>query len=410
MATSAEATLRIGPLGLGVPMVLAPMADVTNAPFRRACRRQAQAALRELGRPVASSPTWAAAGLYVCEMITARALVEDRASTWRLVAADPEEETRSIQLHGVDPATMGEAARLLVSRGLAHHVDINFGCPVPKITRKGGGSALPWKTSRFAEIIRSVIAGARRGSEEAGLDFVAPVSVKIRSGIDADHRVDRDAGLIAQEVGAAAVCLHARTTAEYYSGSAHWDHIAALVEALEIPVLGNGDIGSAEDALAMREQTGCAGVEVGRGAQGRPWIFYDIAHALSGSPVRACPSSDDVCRLIGDHAAALVAWGGDEAHALRDLRKHLGWYLRGFRTGSEIKRRLARVSSLVELHEILSEIEPAQPYPDAARGLHGRTGHARRPKLPEGWLDTREVDAAAQAILARAALEGEFGY
>ncbi|MBD3689077.1 tRNA dihydrouridine synthase DusB [Nanchangia anserum] len=402
--------MRLGPIGLGTPMVLAPMAAVTNAPFRRACRSHALRALAELGRDTHASPTWAPAGLYVCEMITARALVEDRESTWRLVAADPDETPRSVQLHGVDPATMGEAARLLVSRGLAHHVDINFGCPVPKITRKGGGSALPWKTSRFVAIIEAVIAGARAGSEQAGLGFIAPVSVKIRSGIDDDHRVDIDAGLAAQDAGAAAVCLHARTTAEYYSGSAHWDHIGALVEVLDIPVLGNGDIGSAEDALAMRDETGCAGVEVGRGAQGRPWIFADIAHALAGSPRRSRPSSDEVIDMIRTHARDLAQWGGDEGHAMRDLRKHLGWYLRGFRVGGDVKRRLARVGSLAELDDILGEIEPAQPYPAAAEGLHGRTGHSRRPKLPEGWLDTREVDAQAMAVLERAALEGEFSY
>ncbi|MDU0969024.1 MAG: tRNA dihydrouridine synthase DusB [Actinomycetaceae bacterium] len=410
MTPSSDHTLRIGAIDVGVPMVLAPMADVTNAPFRRACRLQAQRALAELGVEDAASPTHAPAGLYVCEMITARALVENRESTWRLVAPDPTEATRSIQLHGVDPATMGEAARLLVSRGLAHHVDINFGCPVPKITRKGGGSALPWKTSRFAQIVEAVIRGARRGSEQVGLDFDAPVTVKIRSGIDDDHRVDLDAARVAQDVGAAAVCLHARTTSQYYSGSAHWDHIAALVEAVDIPVIGNGDIFSGEDAVAMMTQTGCAGVEVGRGAQGRPWIFYDIAHALAGSPRRAAPTSDEVCQLVLTHARDLVEWGGDEAHAMRDIRKHLGWYLRGFRVGGDIKRRWSHVTTLAELEQILGNIEPGQPYPPAARGVHGRTAHARRPRLPDGWLDTREVDAAAQAVLARAALDGEFHY
>lgn len=408
--TEAAPALTIGALRLDVPLLLAPMADVTNAPFRRACRTQAEAALTELGRDTAGSPRHAPAGLYVCEMITARALVEDRASTWRLVAPDPTERTRSIQLHGVDPATMRLAARRLVARGLAHHVDINFGCPVPKITRKGGGSALPWKIDHYRQIVAAVVEGAKAGSADADLGFDAPVTVKFRSGIDAEHRVDRDAALVAQDAGAAACCLHARTTAEYYSGSAHWDHIGALVEACDIPVIGNGDIASGSDALAMLAYTGCAGVEIGRGAQGRPWIFYDLVHALSGSDRQAAPDIDAVRACILTHAADLVAWGGDAEHACRDLRKHLGWYLRGFRVGGEIKRRLARVASLGELEDVLALIEDDQPYPDAARGLHGRTGHARRPKLPEGWLDTREVDDRAREVLARAALETDLSY
>lgn len=410
MPRAVEEPLAIGPITLGVAQVLAPMADVTNAPFRSLCRDAALRAVAERGGEVTSTARHAAGGLFVCEMITARALVDERPSTWRLVAADPGETPRSVQLHGVDPHTMGLAARKLVSRGLAHHIDINFGCPVPKITRKGGGSALPWKTSRYVDIIRRTIAGARAGSHEAGLGFVAPVTVKIRSGIDDDHRIFRDAALAAQDAGVAAVCLHARTTAEYYSGSAHWDDIASLVDVLDVPVLGNGDIGSGEDARDMMAHTGCAAVEVGRGAQGRPWIFYDIAHALAGDPRRWEPTSGQVCDLVREHARRLVSWGGDEEHALRDMRKHMGWYLRGFPVGGEIKRSLSRVSSLAELDELLEAIDPEIAYPVAAKGLHGRKGRTRPPKLPHGWLATRDLDEAAHAVLDRAALEHDLSY
>ncbi len=302
------AVLTIGGVTLGTPVVLAPMAGVTNAPFRRLCREAAEAGLRAVERAAVeraavaqgmvaqgiagnetddgASPAVRAAdapvGLYVSEMVTSRALVERTEESMRIIAHDPTEDVRSVQLYGVDPATVRAAVRMLVAEDRADHVDLNFGCPVPKVTRKGGGAVLPWKTDLF----RAIVAGAVEAAQD-GPRGPVPLTVKMRMGIDDDHLTYQDAGVVAEEVGAAAVALHARTAAEHYSGHAHWDAIAALKERVTgIPVLGNGDIWSAEDALAMVEHTRCDGVVVGRGCQGRPWLFADLVAAFHGSPFR----------------------------------------------------------------------------------------------------------------------------
>ncbi len=244
--------LRIGPIELDAPVVLAPMAGITNTAFRRLCR--------EYG-----------AGLYVSEMITSRALVERNATTMRLITHHESETPRSIQLYGVDPATVAEAVRILVAEDRADHIDLNFGCPVPKVTRKGGGAALPWKR----ELFRDIVTGAVRAAGDV------PLTIKMRKGIDADHLTYLEAGRIAEDAGVAAVALHARTAAEFYSGQADWSAIAKLKETVtSVPVLGNGDIWSAEDAVRMMAETGCDGVVVGRGCLGRPWLFGDLARAL----------------------------------------------------------------------------------------------------------------------------------
>ena len=267
--------LRIGPLTTS-PVVLAPMAGITNRAFRRVCREYATAGAQAAG--------WIGpGGVFVSEMVTARALVARNAETMRLVEHDPDESPRSVQLYSVDPATARAAARILVQENRADHIDLNFGCPVPKVTRKGGGAALPWKRELFRAIVGAVVAEGARGQ--------VPVTVKLRMGIDDEHLTYLDAGLIAEDEGASAVALHARTAAAAYSGRADWSAIRSLKQHVtSIPVLGNGDLWSAEDAIRMVQETGCDGVVVGRGCLGRPWLFADLAAAFAGSAVRTRPT------------------------------------------------------------------------------------------------------------------------
>jgi nifR3 family TIM-barrel protein len=379
-------TLRIGPIELDAPVVLAPMAGITNTAFRRLCR--------EYG-----------AGLYVSEMITTRALVERNATTMRLITHHESEKPRSIQLYGVDPATTEAAVRLLVDEDRADHIDLNFGCPVPKVTRKGGGAALPWKLGLFREIVTRAAAAAGD----------IPLTVKMRKGIDTDHLTFLDAGRIAEDAGVAAVALHARTAAEFYSGEADWSAIAALKEAVtSVPVLGNGDIWSAADASRMMAETGCDGVVVGRGCLGRPWLFGDLARELggpaaaSGAPVDA--TLGFVARAFRRHAELLVEFFENEDRGCRDIRKHVAWYFKGYPVGGDIRARLATVSSLAEIDDLLATLDLDAPYPGAAaEGQRGRAGTPKRPALPEGWLDSRELGAEASCALAEAELDHSGG-
>lgn len=382
---SAPPPLRIGPIALDAPVVLAPMAGITNTAFRRLCR--------EYG-----------AGLYVSEMITTRALVERNATTMRLITHHESETPRSIQLYGVDPATTEAAVRLLVEEDRADHIDLNFGCPVPKVTRKGGGAALPWKLDLFRDIVT-------RAARAAG---DVPLTVKMRKGIDADHLTFLDAGRIAEDAGVAAVALHARTAAEFYSGHADWDAIAALKQAVtSVPVLGNGDIWSADDAVRMMAETGCDGVVVGRGCLGRPWLFGDLARALGG-PGSAGPEVDAtlgfVARAFRRHAELLVEFFEDEGRGCRDIRKHVAWYFKGYPVGGDTRAKLATASSLVEIDEILATLDWSAPYPGAAaEGQRGRAGTPKRPALPDRWLESRDVDAAESSAIAAAEIENSGG-
>jgi nifR3 family TIM-barrel protein len=345
------------------------MAGITNRAFRRLCR--------EFG-----------AGLYVSEMITSRALLERNDETMNLIRFDPDEQPRSLQLYGVDPAIVAAAVRMVVVEDLADHVDLNFGCPVPKVTRKGGGSALPWKRDLF----RAVVAGA-----VSAADGRVPVTVKMRMGIDAEHLTYLDAGRAAAEEGAAWVALHGRTADQMYAGQADWTAIARLVEELApmgVPVLGNGDIWTADDALRMVAETGCAGVVVGRGCLGRPWLFGQLAAAFAGEPPPPEPTSGEVLTVLRRHAELLVQMRGDERTGCRDIRKHMAWYLKGFRVAQPIRAALGTVASLAELDSLTSGIDPDQPYPsEVAAGPRGRTNAQKRVSLPEGWLDSCEVAA-----------------
>ena len=379
-------------------MMLAPMAGVTDVPFRRLCRNFAEEALHDMGQDLTARPGWAPAGLYVTEMITARALVEGNSRTLDMITPDPTDPVRSVQFYGVDPVTTAAAAARAVAMGAAEHIDLNFGCPVPKVTRKGGGSALPWKLGLLQDILQRT---RKALDKEAGPDRI-PLTVKMRTGIDADHQTIFDAAKIAQDAGCASVTLHARSTAEYYSGSAHWDMIAKLKSAMDIPVFGNGDVFSGDDALQMMTQTGCDGVVVGRGAQGRPWIFADFAYVLSGSKKRLAPSLEQVAQTLLKHAQLMVEWNHNEDRAMREMRKHVGWYLRGFAVGGEERRKLNLVGSVAELEDLLGELDLDQPYPAAAKGARGRKGRPRQPHLPEGWLSSRELSAGQLEMVAAA--------
>jgi nifR3 family TIM-barrel protein len=353
--------LDLGSLTVPVPVVLAPMAGITNAAYRRLCAEQG-------------------AGLYVCEMITSRGLVERDETTLKMLVFDDLETTRSVQLYGTDPAYVGKATEILCADYGVHHVDLNFGCPVPKVTRKGGGGALPWKRGLLAEILGAAVAAAQ--------PYGVPVTMKTRKGLDDDHLTYLDAGRIAQESGVAAISLHGRTVAQAYSGRADWDAIARLVESVDIPVLGNGDIWEAGDALRMVEETGAAGVVVGRGCLGRPWLFRDLAAAFAGLDVRTLPTLGEVRTMMRRHAELLSQHMGEE-RGCKEFRKHVSWYLKGFRAGGTLRHSLALVDSLAALDVLLEELDADEPFPVTELGHpRGRQGSPRtRVVLPEGWLD-----------------------
>ena len=371
-------SLEIGNIALSSPVVLAPMAGVTNVAFRSLCREQ------EVQR------TGTVSGLYVCEMVTARALVERNEKTMKMTTFAPEEDPRSLQLYTVDPEYTYKAAKMIVDENLADHIDMNFGCPVPKITRRGGGSALPYKRRLFGNIV----AAAVKATE--GTDI--PVTVKFRVGIDDEHHTHLDAGRIAVEEGAAAVALHARTAAQRYSGEANWNEIKRLKEHLAhtgIPVLGNGDIFKATDAHRMMQETGCDGVVVGRGCLGRPWLFAELSAQLRGEEIPSEPTLGEVTSIIVRHAELMAFYDG-EAHATRDIRKHIGWYLRGFPVGGEVRSELARVETLQQLRDLLAPWSDSPALADEADRPRGRQGSPGKVVLPEGWLDDPEDESVPE--------------
>jgi len=378
--------LKFGKLEIGTPVVLAPMAGITNTAFRRLCR--------EFG-----------GGLYVSEMITSRALVERTPESMRLIGHHPSEQIRSIQLYGVDPKTVGQAVRMLVAEDRADHIDLNFGCPVPKVTRKGGGAALPWKQDLFASIVQSAVGAAGD----------IPVTVKMRKGIDDEHLTYLDAARAARDAGIAAIALHGRTASEYYSGHADWSAIGKLREAItDIPVLGNGDIWSAADAIQMVRETGIDGVVVGRGCLGRPWLFADLQAAFNEfqrdpnsnaaiNPVQ--PSLGQVAQAFKQHTVLLTDFFESEERACRDIRKHVAWYFKGYPVGGEFRAALAQVENLEHMDQILATLDWDAPYPgESAEGPRGRLGGAKQCSLPENWLNSRELEGEQRTVLLEAEL------
>jgi nifR3 family TIM-barrel protein len=382
-SATAQRPLSIGPLELTVPVVLAPMAGITNTAFRRLCR--------EYG-----------AGLYVSEMITSRALVERTPTSMRLIKHHESETPRSIQLYGVDPKTVSEAVKFLVDEDLCDHIDLNFGCPVPKVTKKGGGAALPWKKSLFRQIVEGAVGAAGD----------IPVTVKMRKGIDEDHLTYKEAGKAAEGAGVASIALHARTAAQFYSGHADWDAIGELKSSISsVPVLGNGDIWSAEDAIAMVKQSDCDGVVVGRGCLGRPWIFGDLQAAFRGEQVKVQPGLGAVADAFKRHAELLVEFfDDDENHACRDIRKHVAWYFKGYPVGGEIRAKLATVESLQQIDDFLGELDRSQPYPgEGVEGPRGRQGTPKKPALPDRWLESQELSEDQRNSLHLAELDTSGG-
>jgi len=352
-------SVHVGPIEVSPPVVLAPMAGVTNYPFRALCRRFG-------------------AGLYISEMITARPLVEGREKTLKLADFGPDEHPRSLQLYGVDPFYVGEAVRRLVGEGRIDHLDLNFGCPVRKVTRKGGGAAIPAKPRLLASIVHAAVKAAAE----------VPVTIKFRMGIDDEHLNFLDSGRIAEEEGCAGVTLHARTAAQLYDGHARWHAIGELKQALtSIPVFGNGDIWVAEDAVRMVRETDCDGVAVGRGCLGRPWLFRDLADAFAGREPQTPPTFGEVANLMIEHARILVDWFG-EGQAMLSFRKHCGWYTRGFRSSARLRERLMRVQHLSELEEALAVIDREEPFPKHGHLVRrGKRSGTQKVVLPNGFWD-----------------------
>ena len=362
--------MQLGPINVDHGVVLAPMAGITDAPFRLLCAEHG-------------------GGLFVSEMLTARGLVEGGDKSWRMASHHPDERTRSIQLYGSDPAAMSEAVRRLLDARDIHHVDLNFGCPVPKVTRNGGGAALPVRRRLLAEVV-----GAAVGAAGA-----VPVTVKMRMGLDDDRLTFIDAARIAAAEGAVAVALHARTAVQGYSGEARWDAIGELRAALpvDVAVLGNGDIWAAGDARRMIDATGCDGVVVGRGCLGRPWLFADLARVMSGQPALGPPPLGAVVHSIRRHMELSVDWYGDELSAVRRLRKHLRWYLQGYPVGSAARVAAGSVGSVAEVEALLDGLDPTtEILPEAVRAPRGRTDAIGRLALPEGWCEHPDATATVE--------------
>lgn len=362
--------LRLGPLVVDPPVVLAPMAGVTDAPFRVLC-------------------AGFGGGLFVNQMVTARALLEGHAASWELTRFHPAETVRSLQLYGTDPVTLGEAVRRLVAEDRVDHIDMNFGCPAPKVTRNGGGAALPYKRRHLRAVIAAAVRAA--AAESGGR---VPVTVKFRLGIDDEHLTYRDTARIAEEEGAAWVALHARTALQHYAPSAHWDAIAELRQLVSIPVLGNGDVFGAADALDMMERTGCHGVVVGRGCLGRPWLFGDLEAALSGRPVPPAPRLGEVAETIRRHVSLVVDWRGGEGD-LAHFRKHLSWYLKGYPVGGDVRRRAGQVSGVADVDALLDDLDPdAEAAEGVERIVRSHSNSLRRVALPDGWLEDPDAEVA----------------
>ncbi len=358
MTVAVPRTLSLGRLSVDVPVVLAPMAGVTTRAFRTLCRSYG-------------------AGLYVSEMVTARALVEGNAKTVAMASFGPDEPVRSVQLSSVDPDVMGRAVRRLVGEIGVDHIDLNFGCPAAKVTRQGAGAALPVHRRLYRAIVRAAVGAAG----------AVPVTVKLRIGLDGGHTTYLESGRIAEEEGVAAVTLHARTAEQLYSGAADWAAIAALKAAVTtVPVLGNGDLWEAGDALAMVTATGCDGVVVGRGCLGRPWLFRDLAAAFRGEDVPGPPDLGEILGMMRTHVGLLCEEFGEDL-GVRQFRKHTGWYLTGFPVGATVRRALAEASTSEEVDRLLDGLDPGLPFPaEALRLPRGHTNGPRPVPVPPGWL------------------------
>lgn len=359
--------LELGPLRVWPPVVLAPMAGVTNYPFRGLCR--------EFG-----------AGIYVSEMITARGFLNGNRLTQLLASSGPDEQPRSVQVYGSDPIDVGEMVRALVDDGV-DHVDMNFGCPVRKVTRAGGGSAIPVKPRLLARLVRAAVKNAGE----------VPVTIKVRKGIEPNLLTFLDAGRVAQEEGVTSIGLHGRTAEELYSGEADWSAIGELVQALDIPVLGNGDIWESFDALRMMRETGCAGVIVGRGCLGRPWLFRELAEVFEGREPTPPPNLGEILEVMIDHAQRLCDFFGEE-HGMRQMRKWCAWYTKGFRGSAAVRGALQRVNAIEEMRTLVTRLDLSESFPETAlRAGRAKGNKTQRVTLPEGYLDDLNDDTPPKA-------------
>ncbi len=354
--------VQIGSFTLAAPVVLAPMAGVTNAPFRTMCRQ------------------FAPGLVYVNEMVMATAVVHGNPKTERMMTFAADEAPRSLQMYGSDPVMLAEAVRKVCGAGQVDHIDINFGCPAAKVTRKGGGAAVPAKPNLLRAIVRGAVAAAQ--------PYGVPVTIKFRKGLFDSLLTFVATGRIAAEEGVAAIALHARTAEQHYAGTADWNAIGELKAAVpEIPVLGNGDIWEATDAVRMMRETGCDGVVIGRGCLGRPWLFRDLVEALNGRPVPASPLLGEACAVMAEHARLLVGHLG-EGLAMRDFRKHTSWYLTGYPVGGEVRRTFSGVSTYSELEDLIAALDPMLRIVEGGERI--RRGHTNGPirvALPAGYLD-----------------------
>lgn len=366
-------TFKIGDYELSAPVVLAPMAGVTNAPFRAMCRR------------------FAPGLVYVNEMVMATPVVYGNDKTSRMISFGPDEHPRSLQLYGSDPVIMGQAVTKLCEAGRVDHIDINFGCPAAKVTRRGGGAAVPARPELLRKILRAAVSNAT--------PYGVPVTAKFRMGLFDDWLTHIRTGEVCAEEGVAAIALHARTVQQHYSGDARWEAIAELKQAVgSIPVLGNGDIWEAQDAVRMIAETGCDGVVIGRGCLGRPWLFGDLVDALSGRAVRPSRNLGEVMAVLIDHARLLVAHMGED-HAMRDFRKHTGWYISGYPVGPEIRRRFSMIKSLMDLEDVIADLDLTVEIVEGGERI--KRGHTNGPvkvSLPAGWLDGHKREQLVEDV------------
>jgi nifR3 family TIM-barrel protein len=313
------------PVDHEIPVILAPMAGVSESPFRRLCRKHG-------------------ADVVVTEFLSAEGIRRENQATLSKLRFGPDERTIGVQIFGADPQAMGDAARLVTDVFQPDFIDINFGCPVKKVVKRNGGSGCLKDLGLVQQVIRAVAGGTS-----------LPVTVKIRSGWSEEMRDPVAIGRRCQDAGARALTLHPRTRTQMYTGSARWDEIAAVVQALEIPVIGNGDIKTAADALRMREHTRCAGVMIARGSFGQPWIFAQARALIDGTDIPPTPSIEERFAVALEHAEMVQAYEADPEGAAIEFRKHLGWYVKGLPNSAELRRRLHAVNSFSEVEGIFGD-------------------------------------------------------
>lgn len=314
-------TLKIGDVSLKNNLILAPMAGVTDLPFRLLCKEQG-------------------AGLLSMEMVSAKAIYFNNKNTEELLNIDDREPPVSLQLFGSDPDIISEMAKKIEDRPFSI-LDINMGCPVPKVAGNGEGSALMKNPKLVEEIVSKTAKAIKK-----------PVTVKIRKGIDDAHVNAVEIARIAESAGAAAVAVHGRTREQYYSGKADWDIIRQVKEAVKIPVIGNGDVTSPESAKQLLETTGCDGIMIGRGAQGNPWIFRQILHWMETGEEEPKPDLEEVKAMILRHARMLVEYKGMYT-GIREMRKHVAWYTAGYPNSAKLRARVNEIESLESLEELI---------------------------------------------------------